>query len=487
LQGFSLLAIGRGDLHKPSVFSTRTRDDFHYEEELYRLAGEGKLDLRAAFTREDMAVRADPEVAGGRFVMEPGKRWRIDEEMLGEQNARVLWDLLRGVDEGDRGGYFYICGRTGFANTVLRALDQVLRRFAQGDEEARTGEARRRLYRLVAQGRLIQEIFTTHSRPRPNRGPTFGASEVARHNNERTGYWLMIRRRVYDVTEFAQMHPGGFKVLRGYAGTDATRAYRTVRHDASPEVDAMLGKYEIGAIRRLRFGKEWGVALEPGVLRFVPLGMAFKAWVRMLYLVTEMENALENDWSIRGGATTRDERPNELSPYKVRLLIDVHRRFLQVHLTGIADGPLQELWMLTSGLCAPDTDVRWIGERLAAVRGSEAAARVHGIGAALERELDGLAREETAPKGSALRSLAKRCRFLEAEDRRVLGKLKALLTEGVRVFETLEEEAVRKGSDRLYRAVRGIPGVFEGYYARVLQGISRTGAGSRTGSPSAQR
>ena len=39
---------------------------------------------------------------------------------------------------------------------------------------------------------------------------------------------MIINGRVYDVTEFAHLHPGGLKIIQSYAGMDATKAYRMV-------------------------------------------------------------------------------------------------------------------------------------------------------------------------------------------------------------------------------------------------------------------
>ena len=37
--------------------------------------------------------------------------------------------------------------------------------------------------------------------------------------------------------------------------------YQKIEHHTNSEVDAMLGMYELGVVRMLDFGQEWGVAL----------------------------------------------------------------------------------------------------------------------------------------------------------------------------------------------------------------------------------
>ena len=94
---------------------------------------------------------------------------------------------------------------------------------------------------------------------------------------------MIISGRVYDLTEFAHLHPGGLKIIRSYAGMDATDAYQKVLHDVNPEVDAMLGMYEIGAVRRLDFGRAWSVAIASKGLQFVTLKDVYRAWIQLLY------------------------------------------------------------------------------------------------------------------------------------------------------------------------------------------------------------
>ncbi|KAK1335789.1 hypothetical protein QTO34_003584 [Cnephaeus nilssonii] len=51
--------------------------------------------------------------------------------------------------------------------------------------------------------------------------------EIQRHNQE-ADQWLVINRKVYDVTSWADRHPGGRRVLNHYAGEDATDVFRAM-------------------------------------------------------------------------------------------------------------------------------------------------------------------------------------------------------------------------------------------------------------------
>ncbi|CAI9153619.1 unnamed protein product [Rangifer tarandus platyrhynchus] len=54
--------------------------------------------------------------------------------------------------------------------------------------------------------------------------------EIQRHSHE-TDQWLVINRKVYDVTGWADRHPGGRQVLNHYAGEDATDVFRAMHPD----------------------------------------------------------------------------------------------------------------------------------------------------------------------------------------------------------------------------------------------------------------
>ncbi|XP_023647990.1 acyl-CoA Delta-6 desaturase-like [Paramormyrops kingsleyae] len=48
--------------------------------------------------------------------------------------------------------------------------------------------------------------------------------EVQRHRS-RNDQWIVIERKVYNVTEWIKRHPGGYRVITHYAGEDATDAF----------------------------------------------------------------------------------------------------------------------------------------------------------------------------------------------------------------------------------------------------------------------
>ncbi|XP_025121826.1 fatty acid desaturase 2-like protein FADS2B isoform X3 [Bubalus bubalis] len=74
-----------------------------------------------------------------------------------------------------------------------------------------------------------QEANTKSGLPRKSLS-TYTWQEIQRHNQE-TDQWLVINRKVYDVTGWADRHPGGRLVLNHCAGEDTTDVFRAMHPD----------------------------------------------------------------------------------------------------------------------------------------------------------------------------------------------------------------------------------------------------------------
>jgi cytochrome b involved in lipid metabolism len=70
--------------------------------------------------------------------------------------------------------------------------------------------------------------------------------QVLKHNKKEDG-WLVINKKVYNVTTWIDKHPGG-AVIENYLGRDATKAFQSVGH---PEyvMKTILPKYYIGVLQ----------------------------------------------------------------------------------------------------------------------------------------------------------------------------------------------------------------------------------------------
>jgi sulfite reductase (NADPH) flavoprotein alpha-component len=450
----------------------RTKEDFYYRDEFEKLVAQGQLNVRVAFSRDPIDARFDSN--GGQFTFQPGEKRYIDDEMSREENARILWDLLRSHKDGGQGAYFYVCGRTKFANSVMHAIKEILRRYSAGSEDEKEAEANRRLYRLVGEERYMQDIFTTYTGSHIDSQQSYYASQVVLHNNDESGYWMVLNGRVYDLSEFSQIHLGGFKIIFGYAGMDATQAYQKVRHHINPEVDSMLGMYEIGVVRRLSFGREWGVVIGPDGLRFISLDDGYRAWIRFLYNIVEMQNALDNDYSLEGHSLTRDEKPSSYSPLKLQFLLEVHDRFMANYVEGSVGKQLENLWAVTSGLCKQDQDVDWLHKTVRKIRQTEEADTVRRISDELAARIEGLVERGADENDSAALLVRDYCALLKHEDERFLDEMKSALRAGVMVFEQYERDTIKKGGERLLEIAQQIPRILETYHSRVLSQALRT-------------
>lgn len=76
--------------------------------------------------------------------------------------------------------------------------------------------------------------------------------EVLVHNNE-NDCWIIINNKVYNITNYLTIHPGGKKILLQCAGKDATEYFKDIRH--SKKAYKKLENYYIGNIRTLHTNK----------------------------------------------------------------------------------------------------------------------------------------------------------------------------------------------------------------------------------------
>ncbi|KAF7245538.1 Acyl-CoA (8-3)-desaturase [Varanus komodoensis] len=78
----------------------------------------------------------------------------------------------------------------------------------------------------------------------------FTWEEVGLHSgvsNSKQDRWLVIDRKVYDISQFYRQHPGGTRVLSHYSGQDATDAFRAF-HKNEDLVKKYLRLLQIGEL-----------------------------------------------------------------------------------------------------------------------------------------------------------------------------------------------------------------------------------------------
>ena len=79
-------------------------------------------------------------------------------------------------------------------------------------------------------------------RHRPNRDERPPSADSA----PSTALWIAIHGSVYDVTHFADFHPGGKRLIEEFSGKDASDAFD--RHHAHVPVEEAIGDLKIGPL-----------------------------------------------------------------------------------------------------------------------------------------------------------------------------------------------------------------------------------------------
>ncbi len=457
------------------VIGTQQERQLTYRDELERLVEAGRLEVHACFSREDaQLVTRDHQL-----LCQPAARSYVDAAITNSL-AEELLDLLMPSD-GSLEATLYICGSSRFAHTVHTALRTLLTE-RLGSLEA----ADDHLARLMAHRRLMQDIFTTFapsSAPGVRGSRSCDASEVACHNNPVDGFWMVVRGQVYDITEFLNTHPGGHQILMASAGTDATRSYEAVEHHLNPEVHAMLDLFKIGAIRRLNFSGNWGVTLTTSGITTLMLSDCFTAWVRALYHVAEVENALLNNQTLRRKPATRGEPANDRNALKARVILELRTAFEQSVVDGLVSSIAQDLWQLTTGLFDASAPLDALNERVRAVKVSASAIGTHD----LLDEAQNLIGELGFPQGDRDRAALKKAwrilDLLEDEAAIFLRQLKLTLCEGVRAFETHEGHTPERASQQVMDALRRVPELLAGHHDAIHGRAQELGLQPVSGTP----
>ncbi|RDA86275.1 hypothetical protein CP532_5697 [Ophiocordyceps camponoti-leonardi (nom. inval.)] len=71
-------------------------------------------------------------------------------------------------------------------------------------------------------------------------------AQVSQHGDDANGYWVIIENNVYDITNFMDEHPGGPKILKRFAGKNATKAFW--KYHSETVLKRYGDKYKIGDV-----------------------------------------------------------------------------------------------------------------------------------------------------------------------------------------------------------------------------------------------
>ncbi|KAF6816566.1 sulfite reductase flavoprotein alpha-component [Colletotrichum sojae] len=221
------------------LLGVQSRDKFCYEDELRGYVNAGLMEVHLAFSRDSRGLAYDPYT---RDLVERRTEPRYIDTLISEQGAGVC-DLVMSKKQGGLGGYLYICGSVAVFDSVMSGL-----RKAIYNHRTATMESTDLIINTAfAERRIMLDVFMT-PRPLPCNRPTIPISQLAAHTGHRPGQkmWIGVHGSVYDVTDFAPMHPGGTLIIKSNAGVDCSKSFDNLAHTNNPEVASLLTKYFVG-------------------------------------------------------------------------------------------------------------------------------------------------------------------------------------------------------------------------------------------------
>ena len=447
-------------------FGANNHDEFLYRDEIESYVSNGRLKFEIAFSAEN--IEAEWDNLSKQYKLVTGSPRFVSQLIESETIAAKIWDCIRTRSEGGLEASFYVSGSAGFAVSIMSALKSVVARFSGANDEMDAEEIGKvTLFRMVGAKRFMQYVYASYT-PFDEDERTYQVSEIARHNSDQDGYWTVINGKVYDVTTYLNLHPGGNTILRFNAGLDATTAFESVQHHLNSEINAVLGMYQIGRVQQLDFANSWGVAVGSEGLRFVSLDSAHLSWVQFLYRLVEIENLIAVDLASLYEPLTQHDSGQKLTPLKLQMVMDTHLRFRHNCLDGAFSQDLHELWANSIGLCGPQENIQYMQADLKEIYGNSDADFVHKKTLSLRDEAVHLLSQEAE-------SVERNTGIIQTilnHDLNYLASLKRIVSDCVRVFETYEHATATFGNEELLDTIRQIPAITKGYYESMANDLA---------------
>lgn len=225
--------VGRNILY----LGVQSREKFVYEEELREHVSDGQMEVHVAFSRDSRGL-----VMQGRDLVEKPTPPRYIDALIVEQGATIC-DLVMSKKHGGLGGNLYVCGSVAVFESVISGIKKAIynhRTSTMDSTEALINTA-------FAERRFMLDVFMT-PKPLPCNLPTIPQSQLALHTGHQPGsrMWIGVHGKVYDVTDFCPMHPGGTLIIRSNAGVDCSKSFDNLAHTTNPEVSSLLTRYFVG-------------------------------------------------------------------------------------------------------------------------------------------------------------------------------------------------------------------------------------------------
>ncbi|KAF1994309.1 hypothetical protein P154DRAFT_33488 [Amniculicola lignicola CBS 123094] len=248
---------------------TQSREKFCYENELRQYVNQGLLEVHTAFSRDSRGLVYD---AMAQDLVEKEMPPRYIDGLIVEQ-GQAICDLVMSKKQGGLGGYLYVCGSVGVFDSVMSGIRKAIYNYRTSTMET----ADVILNTAFAERRFMLDVFMT-PKPLPCNQPTIPLSQLAMHTGHRPNsrLWIGVHGKVYDVTDFCPMHPGGTNIIRSNAGVDCSHSFDILAHTNNPEVSSLLTKYYIG-----------DMTPKPLFVQAEELSRLYDLWASYLRVVTE--------------------------------------------------------------------------------------------------------------------------------------------------------------------------------------------------------
>lgn len=301
-------------------YCVKTEKHLLYLEELTRLFFEKKLSLQILLTRDSKLLDEEKSRLTRRFVYKDIKLNKSCKlvAFLPDIDTKLVVNDIIGNNKATEKGYFYTCGKAGFALHVMQFIKQILRTVVPS-----VSMTQEYFYQLFADGRYRQDIFTSPSEVSNKKQQNqYHLTDIIAHNNPERGYWIALNNKVYDLTEFKEIHPGGDKIIADNAGRDASHEFNKAGHHLSKEITSMLSMYYIGELKQVCFRNE-------------ALKLQYHDSISALHLVTEMTNTFYADHSYLAKSITLHDFEEEKTPYKLAIWKENHLRFSNEYASSI--------------------------------------------------------------------------------------------------------------------------------------------------------
>ncbi|KAJ8112822.1 hypothetical protein OPT61_g4898 [Boeremia exigua] len=434
----------------------QSRQKFCYEAELRQYVNEGLMEVHTAFSRDSNGLVYD---SATNDLVEKEMSPRYIDGLIVEQGQSIC-DLVMSKKQGGIGGYLYVCGSVGVFDSVMSGIRKALYNHRSPTMET----AETILDTAFAERRFMLDVFMT-PRPLPCNQPTIPLSQLALHtgHTKDSRVWIGVHGKVYDVSDFCAMHPGGTNIIKSNGGVDCSKSFDLLAHSNNPEVSSLLTKYYIGELTpKPAFHAE-------------ELSMLYDLWNAYLRIATEQVVASHFEVGMIMESSLVWFQGDLFNMGGVRRFYHYQSRLLQGGFSTLFGAKLQELYLKLSFTLANNTSAN---TKLSDVLGIIARAKSSNEAVSASNEISQIGQftcnSESArhhEKGIiayAQRSVQSDMEFLEA--------IREEACIGMDAFDSIMELDAASDSDRVFalstflmQVLERMANRLEGFYAKLAR------------------